>query len=133
MIGNKLSVNPDKTEYLLFNSKYINVPININLNSNIISPSESARNIGAIFQFVMSMNTQILSVIKICFFQLRKFRHIQSFIPKSAAVTCANAFIHSRIDYCNNLFYGLPKCSLHHLQKLRNSGALSVTRTSRHI
>ena len=32
MIGNKLSVNPDKTEYLLFNSKNINVPVSINLN-----------------------------------------------------------------------------------------------------
>ena len=32
MIGNKLSLNPDKTEYLLFNSENINVPVSINLN-----------------------------------------------------------------------------------------------------
>ena len=42
-----------------------------------------------------------------------EFSHIRSFIPKFAAITFANAFIHSHIDYCNSLLYGLPKCSLH--------------------
>ena len=50
------------------------------------------------------MDKHISSVVKICFHQLRKFRHIRSFIPKSAAIIFANAFIHSRIDYRNNLF-----------------------------
>ena len=66
------------------------------------------------------MDKHISSVIKTCFFQLREFRHIRSFIPKSAAITFANAFIYSRIDYCNSLLYGLPKYSLHRLQKVRN-------------
>ena len=104
MIGNKLSVNPDKTEYLLFNSKNINVPVSINLNLNIISPSESAKNLGVIFQSDMSVDKHISSVVKICFRQLREFRHIRSFIPKSAAIIFANTFIHSRIDFCNSLF-----------------------------
>ena len=67
MIGNKLSVNPDKTEYLLFNSKYINVPVSINLNLNTISPSQSAKNLGIIFQSDISMDKHILSVVKTCF------------------------------------------------------------------
>ena len=131
MIGNKLSVNPDKTEYLLFNSKNINVPVSINLNLNTISPSECAKNLGVIFQSDMSMDKHISSVVKTCFHQLREFRHIRSFIPKSAAIIFANAFIHSRIDYCNSLFYGLPKYSINRLQKIQNSVARIVTRTSR--
>ena len=117
MIGNKLSVNPDKTEYLLFNSKNINVPVCINLNLNTNSPSECAKNLGVIFQSDRSMDKHISSVVKTCFHQLREFRHIRSFIPKSAAIIFANVFIHSRIDYCNSLFYGLPKYSIHRLQK----------------
>ena len=35
------------------------------------------------------------SVVKTCFLQLREFRHIRSLIPKSAAITYANAFVHS--------------------------------------
>ena len=79
----------------------------------------------------MSMNKHISSVVKTCFHQLREFRHIRSFIPKSAAIIFANAFIHSRIDYCNSLFYGLPKYSINRLQKIQNSVARIVTRTSR--
>ena len=131
MIGNKLSVNPDKTEYLLFNSKNINVPVSINFNLNTISPSECANYLDVIFQSDMSMDKHISSVVKTCFHQLREFRHIRSFIPKSDAIIFANAFIHSCIDYCNNLIYGLPKYSTNRLQKIQNSVARIVTRTSR--
>ena len=58
-------------------------------------------------------------------------RHIRSFIPKSAAITFTNAFIHFRLDYCNSLLNSLPKYSLHRLQKLQNSVTCIVTRTSR--
>ena len=46
MMSNKLSVNPNKTEYILFNPNNVNLPVNItNLGSNTISPSESAKNL----------------------------------------------------------------------------------------
>ena len=51
MTLNKLSVNPHKTEYLLFNPNNVNLPVNIiNFGSNTISPSDSAKNLGPIFQ-----------------------------------------------------------------------------------
>ena len=115
MIGNKLSVNPDKTEYLLLNSKNISVPVSINLNLNTISPRECAKNLGVIFQSDMSMDKYNSSVLKTCFCQLCEFCHIRNFIPKSAAIVFANAFIHSRIDYYNSLFYGLPNYSINRL------------------
>ena len=77
------------------------------------------------------MDRHVSSVVKTCFLQLCEFHHIRSFIPKSAAITFANAFIHSRIDYCNSLSYGFPKYSLHCLQKVQNSVAGIVTHTSR--
>ena len=40
---NKLSINPYKTEYLLFNPKNVNLVNIINLGSNTISPSDSAK------------------------------------------------------------------------------------------
>ena len=76
------------------------------------------------------MGKRISFIIKTCFLQLRDFRYIRSFIPKSTAITFANAFIYFRIDYCNSLLYGLPKYSFHHLQKVQNSVARIVTRTS---
>ena len=77
------------------------------------------------------MDKHISSVVKTCFHQLREFRHIRSFIPKSAAIIFASAFIYSRIDYCNSLFYGLPKYSINGLQKIQKSVARIDTRSSR--
>ena len=57
MISNKLSVNPNKTEYLLFNPSNKNPPVNtISLDLNIISPSDSAKNLGVIFQTHISLD-----------------------------------------------------------------------------
>ena len=75
------------------------------------------------------MDKHISSVVKTCFH--REFRHFRSFISKSAAIIFAKAFIHSHIDYCNSLFYGLPKYSINRLQKIQNSVARIVTRISR--
>ena len=77
------------------------------------------------------MDKHISSVVKTCFHQLSEFRHIRSFIPKSAAIIFANAFVHYRIGYCKSLFYGLPKYSINRLQKIQNSVACIVTRISR--
>ena len=73
----------------------------------------------------MSVNKHISSIVKTCFLHIRKF------IPKSADITFANAFIHSRINYCKSLLCSLPKYSLHRLQKVQNSVARIVTPTSR--
>ena len=44
MISNKLSVDPNKTKYLLLNPNNVNLPVNIiNLGSNTLSPSDSAK------------------------------------------------------------------------------------------
>ena len=79
----------------------------------------------------MSVDKHISSVLKTYFLQLHDFRHIRNFIHKPAAIVFANAFIHFRIDNCNSLLYGLSKYSLYRLQKVQNSVARIVTRTSR--
>ena len=77
----------------------------------------------------MSLDDQISSIIKSCLMQLRDFYHIQPLISKTAAITLANSFIHSCIDCCNSLFYGLPNYSIHRLQKVQNIAACIVTRS----
>ena len=116
LVTNKLSANPNKTEYLLFNYRNINPQgININLDSNIISSSFSAKNHCVLFQSDMLPDNHISSVIKSCFVQLHDFRRIRPLISKTVAITLASSFIHSRLDYCNSLFYGLPNYSIHRL------------------
>ena len=78
----------------------------------------------------MFMDQHSSSVLRTCFLQLRELRHIRNFILKFAVITIANAFIHFCINYCNILFYRLPKNSLHCLPKVQSSVARIVTRIS---
>ena len=125
MISNKSSLNPNKTEYLLFNPNNVNFPVNIiDLGSNTVSPSDSAKNLGVIFQIDMSMDKHISSIITSYFLQLLcDFRCICLFISKTASITLANVFVYSRLDFCNSLSYGLPEYSTHCLQKVQNKVA----------
>ena len=132
MTSNKFSVNPNKTEYLLLNPSNINLLVNtINFDSNYISPSDSAKNLGVIFQTDMSLDEHVSSIGKSCFLQLCNFQRIGSFISKTAAITLANAFVHSCLNFCNSLFCGLPKYSIHRLQKVKNTVARIVSNSSR--
>ena len=51
--------------------------------------------------------------------QIRDFRRIRPLISKTAAITSANSFIHSRLDYCNSLFYGPSHYSTHRLPRFK--------------
>ena len=77
----------------------------------------------------MSLDNHISPIIKSRFKQLREFRRIHPLISKTAATTLTNSFIHSRLDCCNNLVYGLPNYFIHRLQKVQNTAACIVTRS----
>ena len=47
-------------------------------------------------------------------------------------MSVANAFVSSRLDYCNSLFRSLSKASLHRLQSIQNCAARIVTNSCRY-
>ena len=65
------------------------------------------------------MDKHISSIVKSCFLQHCDCHRICPFISKTAVITLANAFVHSRLDFCNSLFYGLFKYSIHRIQKVQ--------------
>jgi hypothetical protein len=52
---------------------------------------------------------------------IRQLRQIRSSIDTNSAIILANSLVSSRLDYCNSLYYGLPDCSTHRLQRIQNS------------
>ena len=73
MIGNKLSVNPEKLNISCLIKQNINVLVSINLNLNTISPSECAKNLAVIVQSDMSMDKHISSIVKTFFISFVNF------------------------------------------------------------
>ena len=86
----------------------------------------SVRYLGVWFDSDFSCSKHIQNVCKSYFIQLRDFRNIRQFLTHDA-----NAFVSSRLDYCNSLFRSLSKFNLHRLQSIQNSAARIVTNSSK--
>jgi len=107
MSSNFLSLNPSKTEFLFFglpeqfsklNNPTIHLPNNV-----ILSPVDSARNLGVIYDNNLSFAQHIFSIFKSCFVNIRDLRRNRnSIIDQTTACTIATSLTHSKIDYCNS-------------------------------
>jgi len=105
------------------NSSKLNNPT-IHLPNNVIlSPVDSARNLGVIFDKNLSFAQHISSISKSCFLNIRDLRRIRNTIDQTTACTIATSLIHSKIDYCNSLLLNLPATQTNRLQLVRNSAA----------
>ena len=135
MSASKLKLNPDKTDFILSGSKKqrerLNVCFPIDILGNPLHPTKSVQNLGVWFDSDFSFSKHVQNVCKSCFVQLRDFRNIRQFLTHGAAVLVGNAFVSSRLNYCNSLFRSLSKFNLHRLQSIQNSTARIVTNSSK--
>ena len=128
-ISNRLSVNPSKTEFLLIGNRQQRSKLptqSISFAGNILNPTQSARNLGVIFDSDLSLTKHISSICQISFLHIRQFRRIRSSLDLNSAILLANALVSSRLDSCNSLLYGLPDSLVHRLQLVQNSLARVV-------
>ena len=72
------------------------------------------------------------AICRSCSVSLRDFRRIRRHLPKTVAVSVANALVSSRLDYCNSLFRSLSSLDLRRLQCIQNSAARIVTNISKY-
>src|SRR6218665_1302313 len=68
-----------------------------------------------------------VSLVRGCFYRLRRIKTIRTFIPTSAAVILVNSFIVFRVDYYNSILAGLQTCQLNRIQSVLNSAARLIT------
>jgi len=74
----------------------------------ILSPVDSARNLGVIFDEIVSFVQHISAISKSCFHNIRDLRQIRNTIDQTIACTITTSIVHSKIDYCNSLLLNLP-------------------------
>ena len=129
LTSNRLSVNPSKTEFLIIGNPQQRNKIqssSIVFCGNVISPSESARNLGVTFDSNLSLTKHISSICKSAYYQIRQLCQIRSSLDISSAIILANSLVISKLDYCNSLLNGLPKSSINRLQVIQNSLARTM-------
>ena len=90
------------------------------------------RLLGVYVDEAMSFEVHIGNVVRTCFFQLRQLKAIRNYIPLDTAKILVNAFVVTRLGYCNSLLAGFPSCQLDRLQSIFNAAARPVFRASRY-
>ena len=106
MSGNKLKLNPDKTEFIVFGAKdrykWLSDSFPVNILGNCLSPTDV------------------------------DLHHIRRFLSVDTSVVIANALVSSRLDYCNSLFRSLSSHNATRLQYVQNALARFVTGASKY-
>ena len=125
---NKLKLNTDKTELLVLHSKFrSHIPFgSLMIGNDVIFPSDYARNIGVIFDEIMSYKKHIRTVVKSAFYQLRNIAKIRKYVSVEIMKTLVMTLVISKIDNCNSLLVGLPKYLISRLQNVQNAAARVV-------
>ena len=129
MIPDKLLMNDGKTEFLVIGTRQQLCklqPISISVNNSVISPSPHIKNLGSWLDSNLNMTTHITKVCKACFFHLHNIRRIKKYLSRDNLLILVHAFITSRLDYCNSLFYSLPGKQISKLQRVQNAAARLV-------
>jgi len=129
MTSNLLSLNSSKTEFLLVGHK--RQLSKIHNSSTSLDTTQSARNLGFIFDEHLSFSDQISALSKSCYLHIRALRCIRPYLDLHTAKTIATSIVHSKLDYCNSLYYGLPKFQINRLQHIQNALARTVVQASK--
>ena len=135
MACNKLKLNDDKTEALLFHTQRsiqsFDMPDYIYVGTSQVKFSSSARNLGYTISNTMSLELHVTNVCRSAYLALRQISSIRQFLSEDATKKLVCSFVLSRLDYCNSMLSGCPKYLVDRLQKVQNSAARLVFKTKK--
>ena len=134
MTLNFLKLNQDKTELLLIHSRYSKVDrsnFTVNVAGTPISPSTTARNIGAVIDSNLTLECHVNQICRSSYLYLRKIGAIRKYLTTTVTVRLVHAFIMSKLDHLNALLLNLPDRLVEKLQRIQNTAARIVSRTKR--
>jgi hypothetical protein len=126
MSSNRLKLNSAKTEFMWCSTPHQSHFINDDtfvLNNIHIKTVSSVKLLGVHIDSELTMSDHVNRTISSCFYQLRRMRTVRRSLPVEAAKTVVNAFVVSRVDYCNGLLAGITQRQADRLQSVLNAAA----------
>ena len=81
------------------------------------------RDIGAFFDYTLSMIPQFNCVCESASYQLRNIACIRKYLSPKTIEYLVHAFVSSKLHFCNSLLYGISKHKLRKLQSVQNAVA----------
>lgn len=126
MDENRLKINPDKTEFIIFGSKKQLdkcITKEINICGKIIKLLESIKYLGANLDKHLTMKEFVINKCKKAMSNLQRIKLIRKFLDVDSTKTLVQGLVVSHLDYANVLLAGLPKCLMKKLQLIQNYAA----------
>ena len=131
MTNAKPKLNPSKTELLLIGTKQQRKQFLSLFPTSILdhdtSPASSTRNIRVTFDGELKFDHHIGQICKSCLFNIPDLRRIRRHRSKMIA----KSLVTSRLDYCNSLLFNVDDKYMKQLQRVQNSLARVVCKTSK--
>ena len=130
------SLNASKTEFIWLGStrRLAGCTFDPIIISGVpIQPSSTVRDLGAYIDSGMSFTDHVTRLTRTCFFHIRQLRSIRRSLTVDSSHALVRALILTRLDNCNGLLGGAPKCLLSPLSRVLRAAArliLLLPRTS---
>ncbi len=135
MTSNFLLLNSEKKTVLIIGPitpTSINLEHCLTLDGCSVDSSSSVRILGVLFDSNISFDSHVSSICKTAFFHLKNISKLRPMLSMSNAEILINAFMTSRLDYCNALLGGCSARLINKLQMVQNAAARVLTRTRKY-
>ena len=132
--SNKLTLNNEKTEYMIIGSKQrltnITNDPKIELGEAEIKRVEKSKTLGVIIDEHLTWKNQVDSIRKKVSKGIAMLRRMKEYVSISTLIKVYNAIILSHFDYCSLVWDECADYLLTKLQKLQNRAARIITGSS---
>ena len=128
MRTNKLKLNDDKTEVVLFGTRQQleklqnNELVNIKIGNEVIKPAPSARNLGYFMESELKSKVHVAKVCSTAYCTLKNIARVRNLLTPEATKVIVQGLVISKLDYCNILLLGVSSNQLNKLQMMQNMG-----------
>lgn len=132
--NNLLACNPDKTEIILFSSRFTSgvVVESFAVENFHIQVSNSVSNLGVVLDKYLSFSKQINHICRKATLAMKYISRIRKYLSKDNLTRLVNTMVISHLDHCNGILYGLPEKEIFKLQRVQNCAARLITGTGRY-
>ena len=130
MARNFLKLNDDKTDMMLFGSvkQLEKFPLReVPIGTAVIMPTDKVRNLGVMLDPHLIMPAHVSRICPAAYYRMRDIGHTSPFLTVDTTQCLVHAFVTSRLDMGNALFYGMTRGQLQRLQRIQNSAVRLVT------
>ena len=127
-------MNASKTEFIYFGGprQLEKCIINqINVNAEQIPRSQMTRYLGAYLDSALNFKQHIKIKCRAVMLNLLKIKATRKYLTTKACTKAVVTLVMTYLDYANSILTGLPKASIHQLQRVQNMAAKIVLQRSK--